>query len=80
MQARSPGNSTRDNAAPARLIAATADVALARALQALAEDLSIVIVDDLRKLTDEMFRHGSNLALIDSAIAGRARSKAWSMH
>jgi protein TonB len=51
-----------------RLIAATRDVALGRALQALAEDISIVIVDDVRKLTDEMLRHGSNLALVDAAV------------
>ncbi|MEJ0099781.1 MAG: energy transducer TonB [Pseudomonadota bacterium] len=63
------GNYPHDQAASARLIAATTDVALARALQALAEDVSVVIVDDLRKLSDEMLRHGSNLALIDSAIA-----------
>jgi len=51
-----------------RLIAATRDVALGRALQALAEDISIVIVDDVHKLTDEMLRHGSNLALVDAAV------------
>ncbi len=51
-----------------RLIAATRDAALGRALQALAEDISIVIVDDVRKLTDEMLRHGSNLALVDAAV------------
>jgi protein TonB len=51
-----------------RLIAATRDVALGRALQALAEDISIVIVDDVRKLTDEMLRQGSNLALVDAAV------------
>ncbi len=62
-------NSPLDPASDARrLIAATRDVALGRALQALAEDISIIIVDDVRKLTDEMLRHGSNLALVDAAV------------
>jgi protein TonB len=54
--------------APSHLIAATSDPALARALQALAGDMSVVIVDDLRKLSDEMLRHGSNLALLDTDL------------
>jgi TonB family protein len=52
-----------------RLIAATRDPALGRALQALAGEMSVVIVDSLQKLTDEMLRHGSNLALLDSGVA-----------
>lgn len=68
-QNKAAGTSLTDQTGNARrLIAATRDAALGRALQALAEDISIVIVDDVRKLTDEMLRHGSNLALVDAAV------------
>lgn len=57
----------QDHGAPKRLIALTRDPALGRALQELAGDVSIHIVQDLRKLTDELLAHGTNLALLDAA-------------
>jgi len=50
-----------------RLIAVTRDAALAQSLQELAGELTVVIADNLRDLTDQMLRHGSNLALLDAA-------------
>ena len=50
-----------------RLIALTRDAGLGRALQELAGEVSVHIVQDLRKLTDELLAHGSNLALLDAA-------------
>jgi len=51
-----------------RLIAVTRDAGLARALQELKDEISVVIVPDLRQFSDEILRHGSNLALLDSAV------------
>jgi protein TonB len=53
--------------ATVRLIAVTRDAALTRALQDLQSKVTVVIVPDLRQFTDEMLRHGSSLALLDSA-------------
>jgi TonB family protein len=50
-----------------RLIAVTRDAGLGTALQELAAEVSIVIVQDLQALTDEMLQHGSTLALLDAA-------------
>jgi protein TonB len=51
-----------------RLIAVTRDAGLARALQELQEEISVVIVPDLHQFSDEILRHGSNLALLDCAV------------
>lgn len=57
----------QDRGNPRRLIALTRDPALGRALQELAGDLSVHIVQDLRKLSDELLAHGTSLALLDAA-------------
>jgi protein TonB len=57
----------QDQANPMRLIALTRDAGLGRALQELAGEVSIHIVQDLRKLAEELLAHGSNLALLDAA-------------
>jgi len=64
------GSSLRDNPVAARrLVAVTRDVALEAALRELAQEIPVVIVDDLARLSDELLRHGSNLALVDAAAA-----------
>jgi TonB family protein len=55
------------NATMKRLIAVTRDAALSRALEELTGEVSVVIVKDLRELTDQMLQQGSNLALLDAA-------------
>jgi TonB family protein len=57
----------QDHGNARRLIALTRDPALGRALQELASEVSIHIVQDLRKLTDELLAHGTNVALLDAA-------------
>jgi TonB family protein len=56
----------QDQANPMRLIALTHDAGLGRALQELAGEVSVHIVQDLRKLTDELLAQGSKLALLDA--------------
>ncbi len=50
-----------------RLIAVTRDATLGHALQELADEISIIIVENLNTLTDEMLQGGSSLALLDAA-------------
>jgi TonB family protein len=66
--ANSPGGQD----AGRRLIAVTRDAALARALQETQGEITVVIVPDLRQFSDEMMRHASNLALLDSAVVDDA--------
>lgn len=69
-----PEGFREQRAAPAparRLIAMTRDAALIHALQDLAGDeLTILLVEDLRHLADELLQNGSAVALLDSQALG----------
>lgn len=67
-----PEGFREQRSAPARrLIAMTRDAALIHALQELAGgELTILLVEDLRHLADELLQHGTAVALLDSQALG----------
>jgi hypothetical protein len=68
-----PPEGSPEQLAPAGryLIAMTRDAALIHALQELAGDeLTILLVDDLRHLADELLQHGTAVALLDAQALG----------
>lgn len=66
------GSTGRGTATGARyLIAMTRDPALVHALQELADDsLTILLVEDLRRLADELMQHATAMALLDAQALG----------
>lgn len=67
-----PDGSGEQRTAPGRhLIVMTRDAALIHALQELAGgELTILLVEDLRHLADELLQHGSAVALLDAQALG----------
>lgn len=67
-----PEGSPGQHSAPGRhLIAMTRDAALVHALQELAgEELTILLVEDLRHLADELLQHATAVALLDAQALG----------
>ena len=61
------GSPERRTATGRHLIAMTRDPALIHALQELAGgELTILLVEDLRRLADELVQHGTAVALLDA--------------
>jgi protein TonB len=65
------GSPERRTATGSHLIAMTRDPALIHALQELAGgELTILLVEDLRRLADELVQHGTAVALLDAQSLG----------